>query len=106
MAPFEKHIVALAQIARGNADARRLSQQSRETRETALRTTLADLSKAESEVILCIEEVTKARQTNRFQRLIAPVDGTIQQLEVHTIGGGRSGETAYDRGSGEGRDRG
>jgi len=31
--------------------------------------------------------VTKATQMNRFQQLVAPVDGTIQQLEVHTIGG-------------------
>lgn len=54
---------------------------------TALRTALADLAKAEADIILRAEEVTKASQTNRFQRLIAPVDGTIQQLEVHTIGG-------------------
>jgi hemolysin D len=31
--------------------------------------------------------VTKATQKRRFQRLLAPVDGTIQQLAVHTIGG-------------------
>jgi hemolysin D len=31
--------------------------------------------------------VTKATQMNRFQRLLAPVDGTVQQLEVNTIGG-------------------
>lgn len=79
--------VALAQIVRGNADARRLVQQSRENRETALHTALADLSKAEAEAILRAEEVTKASQTSKFQRLTAPVDGTIQQLEVHTIGG-------------------
>lgn len=38
-------------------------------------------------VILRREEVTKARQMNRFQRLVAPVDGTVQSLEVHTVGG-------------------
>jgi hemolysin D len=31
--------------------------------------------------------VTKASRKNRFERLTASVDGTIQQLEVHTIGG-------------------
>jgi hemolysin D len=48
---------------------------------------LTDLAKAEAEAVLRAEEVTKARQTNRFQRLVAPVDGTIQQLEINTIGG-------------------
>ena len=79
--------VALAQIARGEADARRLEQQAHEAREQALRGALADLAKAEAEAVLRAEEVTKARQTNRFQRLAAPVDGTIQQLEINTIGG-------------------
>lgn len=31
--------------------------------------------------------MTKARQKSRFQRLVSSVDGTVQQLEVHTIGG-------------------
>lgn len=79
--------VALAQIERGLADARRLEQQIRETRETARRSALTDLAKAEAEAILRREEVTKATQMNRFQRLVAPVDGTVQNLEVHTIGG-------------------
>lgn len=79
--------VALTQISRGQSEARKADQQIRETRETALRTALADLAKAEGEAILRREEVTKARQMNRFQRLVAPVDGTVQQMEVHTVGG-------------------
>lgn len=79
--------VALAQIERGLADAARLEQQAREAREQALRTALADLAKAEADVVLRADEVTKARQTNRFQRLRAPVDGTVQQLEINTVGG-------------------
>jgi hemolysin D len=79
--------VALTQISRGQSEARKLDQQIRETREQALRTALADLAKAEGEAILRREEVTKARQMNRFQRLVAPVDGTVQQMEVHTVGG-------------------
>ena len=31
--------------------------------------------------------MTKASQKNRLERLRAPADGTIQQLEIHTIGG-------------------
>lgn len=79
--------VALTQITRGEAEARKAGEQIRETRETALRTALADLAKSEGEAILRREEVTKARQMNRFQRLAAPVDGTVQNLEVHTVGG-------------------
>lgn len=79
--------VALTQITRGEAEARKAGEQIRETRETALRTALADLAKSEGEAILRREEVTKARQMNRFQRLTAPVDGTVQNLEVHTVGG-------------------
>lgn len=79
--------VALTQIERGQSEARKLEQQSREMREQALRGVLAELAQAEAEAILREEEVTKARQTNHFQRLLAPVDGTIQQLEVHTVGG-------------------
>lgn len=79
--------VALAQVDRGLADARKLEQQVMETRETARRTALADLAKAEAEAVLRREEVTKANQMNRFQRLRAPVDGTVQNLEAHTVGG-------------------
>jgi hemolysin D len=79
--------VALTQINRGSSDARKLEQQARETREQALRSALADLAKAEADSILRSEEVTKARQTNRFQQLLSPVDGTVQNLEAHTIGG-------------------
>lgn len=79
--------VAITQISRGIAEASKLDQQIRETREQARRTALADLAKAEADAILRREEVTKARQMSRFQRLVAPVDGTVQQLEVHTVGG-------------------
>ncbi len=79
--------VALAQINRGMAEARKLDDQIQQTREQARRTALTDLARAEAEAILRREEVTKAQQMNRFQRLVAPVDGTVQNLEVHTVGG-------------------
>lgn len=79
--------VAIAQIGRGTAEARKLDDQIRQTREQARRTALSDLAKAEADAILRREEVTKANQMNRFQRLVAPVDGTVQSLDVHTVGG-------------------
>jgi hemolysin D len=79
--------VALTQITRGEAEARKLDGQLREAREQARRTALTDLAKAETDAILRREEVTKARQKSRFQRLVSSVDGTVQQRDVHTIGG-------------------
>ena len=79
--------VAAAQQARGYSDAQKLARQMVETREQARRLALADLAKAESEVILRREEVTKAARKSVLQRLVAPADGTVQQLSLHTIGG-------------------
>jgi len=79
--------VAMAQRARGLAEARKFADQANQTRELARRTALTDLAKAQGEAILRREEVTKASQKRQFQRLTAPVGGTIQQLTLHTIGG-------------------
>ena len=79
--------VALAQQAKGVADAAKFSQQATQTREEARRTALADLAKAQADAILRQEEVTKASAKRQFQRLLAPVGGTVQQLTLHTIGG-------------------
>lgn len=48
---------------------------------------LNELAIAESEARLRREELTKATQRSSLQRLVSPVDGTVTQLAVHTIGG-------------------
>jgi hemolysin D len=48
---------------------------------------LDDLVKAETEARLRQEELIKATQRSRLQRLVSPVDGRVTQLAVHTIGG-------------------
>ncbi|WP_423603344.1 HlyD family type I secretion periplasmic adaptor subunit [Sphingomonas sp. MS122] len=48
---------------------------------------LADLAKAESDARLREEELTKAVKRSSLQRLVSPVDGTVTQLAVHTVGG-------------------
>jgi hemolysin D len=48
---------------------------------------LADLAKAESDARLRREELTKATNRSSLQRLVSPVDGTVTQLAVHTVGG-------------------
>jgi len=79
--------VAVAQRVKGEADARKFADEANETRALARRTALSDLAKAQADAILRQEEVTKATAKSHFQRLTAPVDGTIQQLALHTIGG-------------------
>lgn len=79
--------IAVAQQSRALSEARKYGQQSAQMREQARQTALADLAKAQSEAMLRQEELTKARQKSHLQRLVAPVDGTVQQLAVHTLGG-------------------
>ena len=46
-----------------------------------------DLAKAEQKAAGLAQDVIKAQQRTNYQALTAPVDGTVQQLAVHTIGG-------------------
>jgi len=63
----------------------------RETRGQAAaeyRRTLSDeLAKAEQKAGGLAEDLIKAEQRTRLQRLTAPVDGVVQQLAIHTVGG-------------------
>ncbi len=49
--------------------------------------TLDRLREAEQQVAQGTPELAKAGQRDRLMTLRAPVDGTVQQLEVHTVGG-------------------
>jgi hemolysin D len=51
------------------------------------RTLLDDLSKAEQKAGGLRQDVIKAKQKAKLQILTAPIDGVVQQLAVHTIGG-------------------
>jgi hemolysin D len=46
-----------------------------------------ELSTIETKVASLAQEVAKAGQRADFQRLTAPIDGVVQQLAVHTVGG-------------------
>ncbi len=52
-------------------------QQTKQTELSALETKAASIS----------QDVTKARQKAELQRLSSPIDGVVQQLAVHTVGG-------------------
>lgn len=47
----------------------------------------AELSTLETKAASLAQEVTKADQKAGLQRLVAPIDGAVQQLAVHTVGG-------------------
>jgi hemolysin D len=51
------------------------------------RTLYDDLSKAEQRAAGLAQDAIKAEQKAKLQILTAPVDGVVQQLAVHTIGG-------------------
>jgi hemolysin D len=51
------------------------------------RTALSDLATAEQKAGALAQDVVKAQERIRLQRLIAPIDGMVQQLAVHTVGG-------------------
>jgi hypothetical protein len=46
-----------------------------------------DLAKAEQKAGGLTQDVIKAEQRTKLQVLTAPVDGVVQQLAVHTVGG-------------------
>ena len=46
-----------------------------------------ELSRIETKAASLAQEVTKAGQKTDLQRLTSPIDGVVQQLAVHTVGG-------------------
>lgn len=78
---------ALADAARAGAEmAGAQSAVAKATSEARSRL-LAELAKAEADARLRREELSKARHKSGFQTLVSPVDGTVAQLAVHTVGG-------------------
>jgi hemolysin D len=47
----------------------------------------AELSTTEMKAASLAQEVVKAGQRTELQRLVSPIDGVVQQLAVHTVGG-------------------
>jgi hemolysin D len=62
-------------------------EQRREAEDEYRRTNLKDLAEAEQKATSLQEQLLQAAQKYRLQTLTAPVDGTVQQLAVHTEGG-------------------
>jgi hemolysin D len=51
------------------------------------RTRFEELTKAEQKAAGFAQDVIKAEQRTKLQAITAPVDGVVQQLSVHTVGG-------------------
>jgi hemolysin D len=58
-----------------------------QTMEEYRRTRFGELAEAERKAAGLEQDVMKADQRTKLQLLTAPIDGTVQQLSVHTIGG-------------------
>ena len=56
-------------------------------RSSSTRARQSELADWEARAALLEHDMAKAAQASRVQRLSAPVDGVVQQLAVHTIGG-------------------
>lgn len=69
------------------ANLAQLKEQRKAEAADALNKALAELTDAKRRGQGLNQETIKATQRNQLQRLTAPVDGVVQQLAVHTIGG-------------------
>lgn len=85
----QQHELVVVQHKREEADAARaaLRRQHEQTEAEYRKTVLADLAKAEQQINQSGQDLIKAAQKAQLQTLRAPIDGTVQQLAVHTVGG-------------------
>jgi hemolysin D len=79
--------VQKAKLAEATAALAALQEQRRQAGAEFRRTSLTDLAQAEQKAAALQEQLVQAQQRQRLQTLTAPVDGTVQQLALHTIGG-------------------
>ncbi len=78
---------ALQTINRANAQMASAGSGGARSRAEARAKILGDLAKAVSDASLRREELVKSTQRSSLHRLLSPVDGTVAQLAVHTVGG-------------------
>ncbi len=73
--------------AKSRAAVANIEAQLRQLREEFGRKAATDLSQAEDESGVRSEELRKSERRQLYQQIRSPVDGTVQQLAVHTVGG-------------------
>jgi hemolysin D len=85
----QQHELAVQQSRRREADAAigALTKTRSKAQAEYRRNLFDDLTKAEQKVAELNQDVIKAERKAQLQILTAPIDGVVQQLAVHTIGG-------------------
>lgn len=84
----EKDFVAeKAKLAESTAAIAALQEQRNQADAEFHRTNLSDLADAEQKAASSQQQYVQAKERQRLQTLTAPVDGTVQQMAVHTVGG-------------------
>lgn len=78
----QQSAAAKARAAIGNIDA-----QTARLRQTFAKTASSEMATAEDESSVRGEELRKSERRRSLQQLRSPVDGVVQQLAVHTVGG-------------------
>lgn len=85
----EQHDLAVAKSRKNEADAALAGIVDSRAQAVAEfhHTALDDLAKAEQKAGGLAQDLIKAEERTKLQMLIAPIDGVVQQLAAHTIGG-------------------
>lgn len=76
-----------AKLAESVAAIAALQEQRNEADAEFRRTNLSDLADAEQKAANSQQQYVQAEERKRLQTLTAPVDGTVQQMAIHTVGG-------------------
>jgi len=76
-----------ARLVEAQSSVQALTQQHHQAEAEYQKAVLKDLADAEQKAATANEQLKQAEQKYRLQTLTAPVDGTVQQLAVHTEGG-------------------
>jgi hemolysin D len=79
--------VQRARLVEAEAALASLKEQRRQAEAEFRRSNLVDLTQTQQKAASLQEELVKAQEHASLQTLAAPVDGTVQQLAVHTEGG-------------------
>jgi hemolysin D len=79
--------VQTSRLREAEAGADAIAQTRRQTAAEFQRTLSDDLAKSEQKAGGLAQDLIKAEQKTRLQLLTAPVDGVVQQLASHTVGG-------------------
>jgi hemolysin D len=79
--------VQQARLVEADNEITALQEQRKQTYAEFRRTNFSDLAQAEQKAASLKDAVIEAEQRRQLQTLTAPVDGTVQQLAIHTLGG-------------------